>query len=399
MRVILLVTDLELGGTPLRLARLAVGLRRSGVDVIAGCLAPPGPVSAWLEQRRVRTFACHARDARDWRAVCLLLDIVRCVRPALIHATLTHANVAARVVGALAGVPVLTSTATIEVERRWHAWIERATARLDCGHIVNSRTLAGHAVRVFHRPRNRVYVVPATVRGAADGSNGPAAYALVPEREPIGAPERESCDAVARGEADRPDRAAARLRFGMKEHEFAVFWVGRLDPVKRVDLLVRVAEIMNAAPTRFVLVGDGPERAAIERLLSLSSAQGRVTLAGWQDDLSAAWAAADAFVLPSRTEGMPNALLEAMGAGLAAVASDIPSIRELQGEPPRLLLATPGDAKSFADALEFLRANPAARGELGSRAAAWVRETFSDDAVVDATLAAYRRVLNAAPAP
>ncbi|MGE0480137.1 MAG: glycosyltransferase [Phycisphaerae bacterium] len=380
MRVMLLVTDLEFGGTPLRLARLGIGLRRRSVDVVVGCLASPGPVSAMLERHGVRTFACRARGARDWRAVRLLMDIVRCVRPALIHATLTHANVAARLVGALAGVPVLTSTATIEVERRWHAWIERATARLDRGHVVNSRTLAEHAVRVFHRPRNRVYVVPASVRGATDGLHSPA---VVRDRESCGAPT----------EMDRPDRDAARRRFGITEHEFAVFWVGRLDPVKRVDLLVRVAEIMNTAPTRIVLVGDGPERAAIERLLSLSSAKGRVTLAGWHDDLADVWAAADAFVLPSRTEGMPNALLEAMAAAVPAVASDIPSIRELQGDPPRLLLATSGDAKSFADALEFLRANPAARRELGARAAASVWEKGSDEAVVSATLMVYRRVL------
>ncbi len=94
MRVALLVTDLERGGTPLRLVRLARGLSAAGVEVHAGCLAPRGPLSSELTAAGLATFACDAEDARDFLALKRLSQHMRRVQPDLIHATLLHANVA-----------------------------------------------------------------------------------------------------------------------------------------------------------------------------------------------------------------------------------------------------------------------------------------------------------------
>ncbi|MBU0641199.1 MAG: glycosyltransferase [Planctomycetes bacterium] len=359
MRVMLLVTDLERGGTPLRIARLACGLRAAGADVSAGCLAPPGPVSAELEARGIDTFSCAARDARDVRALQRLARQVRRLRPDLIHATLTHANVAARVVGLVCHVPVLTSTATIEVERRWHRWAELLTARLDRGHIVNSETLARHVAEAFWLPERHIHVVP-----------------------PLLAP-------VPR----RTERAAARERLGIPAHEFVVLWVGRLDPVKRIDLIVRCAEIMGVVPCRFLLAGDGPQRPAVEQMVRLSSSAPRLHLLGWQTGLGPLLSAADAFLFPSLTEGMPNAVLEAMQFGLPVVGSDVPTLRELSGAGTRLMLVESAEPKAFADALLWLRENDDHRLALGQRAAAWVAGVGDSRVAVWAVLGVYRRVV------
>src|SRR5262245_23746419 len=160
LRVVLLVTDLQRGGTPLRLAGLARGLKAAGVDVHVGCLAGRGPVSEELEAAGIPTFACGAKNARSFWALLRLIGHLRRIQPDLIHATLPHANVAARLVGGYLGIPVVTSTATIEVERRWHRWIERRTAGWDRGHIVSSRALAEHVRTAFRVPAKRVHVVP-----------------------------------------------------------------------------------------------------------------------------------------------------------------------------------------------------------------------------------------------
>ncbi|MFQ5805314.1 MAG: glycosyltransferase family 4 protein [Phycisphaerae bacterium] len=359
MRIALLVTDFQRGGTPLRLARLAEGLKRAGIDVSVGCLAPAGPVSDGLQSATIPTFACDARSAGDLFALRRLGRHLRRLGPDLVHATLTHANVAARLVGDWLHIPVVTSTATIEVERRWHLTVERCTAGMDCGHIVNSQALAGHVAEAFGLSRDRIHVVP-------------------PSLAPLPA---------------RVDRRAARRQLNLSEGAFVVLWVGRFDPVKRLDIAVRCAEILSDLPSHLLLAGDGPARRHVENLARCSSASQRIHLPGWQDDLGPAFCAADAFLFPSRTEGMPNAVLQAMAFGLPVVASDIPALRELAGDDERVLLIKGPDADKYAAALRELREHGEGSQALGRRAANWARAHLDPEETVRATIAVYERVL------
>jgi glycosyltransferase involved in cell wall biosynthesis len=349
----LLVTDLARGGTPLRIARLARGLHAAGVDVHAGCLAPRGPVSDDLEAAGIPTFACDAEDARDMLAVRRLSQHVSRIHPDLIHATLMHANVAARLVGALRRVPVIASTATIEVERPWHRALERATAGLERAHIVNSRAVAEHVIRIFGLPRQRVFIVP-------------------PSLDPW---------------PQRAPRAAARAALQIPDREFVVAWVGRLDPVKRLDILIQCAAVLTAVPARFLVVGDGPDRPRLEQLLRHSGAGQRV-----RTDTDAILSAADAFLFPSLTEGMPNAVLEAMACGLPVVASDIPVLRELAAGGERCLLVPGDDPRAYAAALLKLRDDPVLCVALARRAAEWAQTHLDPQQTINAVLQIYNRV-------
>lgn len=359
MRIALLVTDLQRGGTPLRLAHLARGLAQADIDVSVGCLAPPGPVSDELEAGGIVTFACGAQSVSDVFALRRLARHLRRLQPDLIHATLTHANVAARIVGDWLRIPVLTSTATIEVERRWHLIIERCTAAMDCGHIVNSQALAAHVANVLRVPANRIHVVPPFI-------------AAVPERI---------------------DRSAARRQLGVPDDAFTLLWVGRFDPVKRLDLAIRCVELPAELPCQLVLAGDGPARGHVEDLVRQSSARERIHLLGWQTDLAPALSAADVFLFPSRTEGMPNAVLQAMAFGLPIVGSDIPALRELCGDGERMLLLAGDDAGEYAAALRNLREDNDLRERLGHRAADWAAAHLDLEKSVQATIAVYEHVL------
>jgi glycosyltransferase involved in cell wall biosynthesis len=254
---------------------------------------------------------------------------------------------------------VLTSTATIEVERRWHRWIERRTARWDSGHIVNSRALAEHVERAFAVPRERIHVVPMAL-----------------ERFPT-----------------RVDRAAARRQFEIGDDEFAVLWAGRFDPVKRMDLILDVARGLASGPFRFLLAGDGPIRAEIEA--SLAARPAPAALLGWMDDLSPVLSAADAFLFPSLTEGTPNAVLQAMAAGVPVVGSDIPALRELAGDEGRIRLVSGSSSRVYADELRRLRDDASAREQLATQSQAWARENLDFSKLVAATIAVYERVLAA----
>jgi glycosyltransferase involved in cell wall biosynthesis len=386
MRVVLLVTDHQPGGTPLRVARLARGLHARGIEVHAGCLASRGPVTDLLDAEGIPTFCCGAHSAAGVLALVRLSRHIRRIRPDIIHSHLMHANVAARLVGWLQRVPVIGSTATIEVERRWHLRLERLTAPLEHGHVVNSRALAEHVARSFGIVTERIHVVPPSL-------------ALSDEQV---------------------DREQARAALGVALHEFAVVWVGRIDPVKRLHIIKGVAELLADLPVRFLLVGGAGPRTSrrglpsrvgehqfsslVERQFREGHAARNVTLLGWRDDIPAVLTAADAFLFPSLTEGMPNAVLEAMARGLAIVGSDIPVLRELGGlddSPPEVgcrtlprLITVAGDhAEPYADALRMLYEHPRERAELGARAAAWAQGHLRSEATVDATLAIYRSVL------
>ena len=95
-RVLLLVTDLQPGGTPLRIVRTARALGRFGFEAVVGCLAPPGPLTAILEQDRIATFASNAANRWDLTAAYRLAKHIGGINPDLIHSTLFHANIAAR---------------------------------------------------------------------------------------------------------------------------------------------------------------------------------------------------------------------------------------------------------------------------------------------------------------
>ncbi len=157
--------------------------------------------------------------------------------------------------------------------------------------------------------------------------------------------------------------------------------MGRLAPQKGFDLLIDA--FAQAAASRpdwsLVILGEGPERQHLEEQIQLRGLEGRVRLLGWVADPNAVLGDCDAFVLSSRFEGFPNALLEAMALGLPAVAVDCPSgpadiIRnEVDG-----LLVPLGDVPALTTALRRLMSDEQLRHQLG-REAVQVVERFSSE--------------------
>lgn len=158
------------------------------------------------------------------------------------------------------------------------------------------------------------------------------------------------------GRVFRPQRipAAEAQEAAPRAPGRVVLFVGRLDPIKCVDRLIEAWALLRArgalsAPDRLVIIGDGPCRPALERLgagapvrFTGSIAQGEV--ADWV-------ARAAALCLPSRNEGTPNVVVEALACGVPVVASRVGGIPQLVRDGVNGLLAAPGDAAALADAL------------------------------------------------
>ncbi len=170
--------------------------------------------------------------------------------------------------------------------------------------------------------------------------------------------------------------------------------MGRLTRQKGFDLLLRaVASLPVRNPeVEVVLAGEGPEGSALRRLAEELGLGGRVRLAGNVEDPGALLRSAVLFVLPSRFEGFPNVLLEAMAEGVAVVATDCPSgPSEIVEDGRNGLLVPPEDTKALAAAIDRLLDDPALRARLGAEAKK-VRDRYS----IEATLERWDEVLREA---
>ncbi len=361
LRVLLLSTDLQRGGLPLRLVRLARRFHEINIEPIVGCLAPPGPLSDVLREAGIETFACNAAGRFDPRCLGVLAAYVRRCDPDLIHASLFHANLAARLVGRLDRPrPIITSTVTIEIERRWHRAVESLTAGVSDLHVANSQAVARHLLDELGFDADRMLVI------------------------------RNAVDFSELDHAALPDRSALKLDGGAS----LIVWAGRMDPVKNLPTLIDVVgRLSHQRRVQAVLLGDGPERGRVEAMVENRGLSQIVRVFGWSDNVAGWLKTADALFFPSLTEGSPNVLLEALVVGCPVVTSDAAACVELICEAGRGVTCHPYDTDGMMRALcaildEKERARASARS-----GAARIRALHDMPAVLGAWRAAYDRAM------
>lgn len=372
LRIALVIGTLNRGGAEGQLCRLAVELHRAGHHVRVFCLSQGGPLAELLDTNGVQWKVMGLRGfpwrLTEWRRRARagtggqLRASIRSVRelwrefkqfePDVCHAWLWWSYVLAVPVAALAGVPVRIIGLRGLVKKE-ALFLRRALALpatlLASAAIANSEAvLADHAAVSTRRVRHR-WVVP-------NGLDLPAVQADPSREPPVGV-----C-------------------------------VANLIPYKgHSDLLEAVSAM--AAPPLIRCLGEGPARGTIEQEIVRLDLPGFVRLEGSRDDPMSALLTAQFFVLPSRTEGSPNALLEAMAAGLPVVATAVGGVPDLVCDGVTGLLVPPEDPVALGAALTRLVENPALRTTLGVAARARASE-FSWGRCLELHLARYRELLD-----
>ncbi len=359
----MLITDLKTGGVPLHVYRLATSLDPHEFDLQVACLSPPGEVAAMLNDAGIETFACGARTPWDARALWRLARVIRGQRPDLVHAFLFHANTAACLIGPLVGVApgrIITEIQTVEIDRPWHLAVGGLSSRL-CRYVVgNSPAVVDHLQRAGHVPAARLKLIV----GGVD-----------PDRFADAIP-------VDRGSLDVPDDA------------FLLLWVGRLDPVKGLDELIDAVALLNDSRIRLVLAGEGPYESTTRRRVADAGLTDRARFLGRRGDVPNLLASADMFVFPSRTEGLPNALLEAMAAERPIVTTDVAGCRDLIADGQTGLLVPPRQPAQLADAIRRLIDDADLAARLGRAAKLHVTDRYSFAATVAKYAMLYRQTVD-----
>lgn len=359
-RIALCITELDPGGAENALATLARGLDRTAWEPHLYCVGPDTPLAEAVRKDGIPVTCLGARSWRDAGLIVRLTRELRRFRPALLQTFLFHGNLAGRIAGWRAGVPVIVSGIRVaDGEHPWHVRLERWTRRFVSHHVCVSEGVAEFVAREMQVPRSEMSVIP----------NG------------VDTRRFAAAEPVHWSDLGLPADAEVLLN------------VGRLTPQKGQDLLIRSFANLRSERQHLVIVGDGALERSLKELTRQLAVEDRVHLVGRRNDVPTLLAGARGFVLSSHWEGMPNVVLEAMAAGCPVVATDVEGVRELLGENVRGLVVPPNDSAVLAAALQGLLAE---RLKAEARAAAardWVASEMTPERMVERYDALYRRLL------
>ena len=352
-RILLLNTDLEIGGTPTVVRELALRLRDASMTVDVASLKSIGPVGEQLKKLGVDVTAFDARSTLDLlRVRRALTDHIQSHGYDTVFSFLVHGNtLAALVRQKCPGVSRwIQSIQTTQARPKWHWHMQRFASRAADVIIVPSESVAQIAHDRSGIARERIVVIP----NAIDVERFVSAQHSV-FMNPVG-----------------------RITF-----------VGRLDPVKRVDDLINAHHHL---PDSFVLDvwGEGSERAHLEALIVARKLSERVKLRGATADLISIYQQADVLVLPSDSEGFGLVLIEAMAASVPVIGTNVPGIRDVIRHQENGLLVPARDPHAIAQAIMKLAADRSLQLRLIENGLKDVRAKYSWASVIQS----YRQLLS-----
>lgn len=183
------------------------------------------------------------------------------------------------------------------------------------------------------------------------------------------------------------------LRTLRADGRLIIGYIGQLIARKRLDTLIEAFHRVRYRDKHLCIVGDGPMRAALEQLASRLGESERISFFGFREDRVALLKGFDVFVLPSELEGIPRCLMEAMGAGIPVVATDIPGCRELVVAEVTGLLFVPGDVDGLVTQLERVAVDVNLRKYLTLKGRQRVQDEYSAEAMAKKYLALYGMLL------
>ncbi len=350
MRIDFVITELFVGGAELCLTELAIGLAASGDDVRVFSLASlPGGQQRHLVQRleaanipvesagadRATQFLSASRAVKSWLASS---------PPDICQTFLHHANLLGTFAAKSAGVETIVGGLRVAEAKMFRCWLERQAVKRMTSLVCVSQAVADFAANRLSCPAKKLIVIP----NGVDVSRFAAA-------EPF-----------CWNDIDWPADSIVTL------------FVGRLHPQKGLDLIQ--AQIDRLAPGgsnhRVLLVGDGPLREDLQRWAA-AVGQDRVKLLGWQPEIAPLIRAARVLLLPSRYEGMPNVVLEAMASGKPVVCSRVEGIQELLAHDRDQQSFVSGDTGAMAALVESFLGDKTHSSETGIKNQQRVRDKFS----------------------
>jgi glycosyltransferase involved in cell wall biosynthesis len=379
--ILYLIDSLAPGGAERSLVEMAPYLIAGGIDLSVAVLHDRAGLAGQLEEHNVPVAVVGRRGRVSW--LIGVASLLRQRRPDLVHTTLFDSDIVGRTAAALRRIPVVSTLAntTYGPEHFAEGGVSKlklggaqiadaVSARLVCRFHAVSQSVADTCAARLRLPRARIEVIP---RGR---------------------------DVARMGRASADRRHEVRGRLGIPLNAVLVLAVARQERQKGLDVLVKAFPIVTRRfPDAMLVVAgrEGRATADLQRIRTEIAVEPYVHFLGERADVADLLCAADAFVLPSRREGLPGSVLEAMAMGAPVVASDLPTVREAVPDDRFAVLVRPEDPLALGNALASVLADRpgAIRRALAARTR--FEEQFDIAAVGRAMVSFYRRALFASP--
>lgn len=299
VRIVFCITELDPGGAERALWQLLRHLDRRRFEPLVVSLKSGGQIA-----ENVRALGIEVRELGMTRALGLPQAISRLKQmlldfePQIVQGFLFHANLVSRIAAKLARVPVVLSGVRVAERRdRGYLWMDRITSGLVDRYICVSQAVASFTVQVGRIPAHKVVVI---VNGVDQDVDAAPSW--------------------------------NRQELGIAEGQTALLFVGRLDRQKGIDALLEAMPDLSQSNygCHLICVGQGPLEGSLKARSQQLGLATRVHFLGYLQEVRGAYQSADLLVLPSRWEGMPNVVLEALASGLPVCVSTVEGIPEIR---------------------------------------------------------------------
>jgi glycosyltransferase involved in cell wall biosynthesis len=388
IRVLRLITRLNVGGPAIQAITLSDRLTARGFEtrLVHGRLSdgegdmryllPPG-----VDAVDVPSLQRSVAPARDAQALLAISRLLGQTRPAIVHTHTAKAGSLGRIAAAIYNRTTGRSTPA-RVVHTYHGHV------LDGYFSPRTERLVTFAERRLARMTDAIVAISPRIRSdlLEDRRIGSAGqYHVIP----LG------FDLRALIAIDDDARRAARMALDLPGDAHVVTSVGRLTAIKQHHLFLEAAQrIARRDPAAlFLIAGDGELRPQLEALARDLGIGERTRFLGWRRDLAIIYAATDVFLLTSRNEGTPVALIESLASAVPGVSTDVGGVRDVIDTPEVGLVAPFGDAGALADAVGSLLSDEARRRAMGARGRRAMIARYGVDRLVDDVEALYLNLL------
>jgi L-malate glycosyltransferase len=352
MKIAHVVDSMEVGGAETLVSQMCRMQRDLGHEP---CVYAVAALGALGERMRTEGFVVQSDVGRHLPDAALrFFRIFRASRPAVVHLHNPTPTIYAATSARIAGVPSIVSTrhSLVAPPRNRVMELKYAVAANSCDWIVGICDATANNLRIAHRAFTRKIV--------------------------------------------RIYNGALPLPLTAKEHwppkaGFTLVYVGRLEPVKNHALLLHAfrAALSSMPDLRLWMVGDGTERTMLERLAGELEISAEVTFWGQQLDVAPFFSAADAFIMSSKSEGLPMSLLQAFSLGLPAIVTDVGGMAEVVRLARAGITVSPSDPGEMATAIVRMAGSSSEREQFSINAKDCFQSSFTLQAMVDGYMTLY----------
>lgn len=362
IKILHILPNLGVGGTEKIILSLCTGLDRATFQQAVISLKSGGRTAEDLAKANIPVELLNSADGFGAgildlpRLYSVLKHKIKEYGPDIVHTWLTRANVIGRLAARAAGIDsVISSLRVMEAEKKYHLWSERLTHRFCRKVTVNSTLLKNFAAEEIGIPEEKLVLI----------FNG----------------------------IETPSLSAATSNPGT--HPLKVGTMGRLHRQKGIDVFLKAAKIIiqNFPETKILVAGEGPERSSLEKLAEDLRIGNQVQFLGVKNQTEFL-STLDIFVLASRWEGMPNAVMEAMALQKPVVLTTVAGATDLIEDHQQGLLVPPEDEIRCAEAIRELVQNPDLRRTLARQAFEKIEKEFSLKKMLEAYAKLYCSLAN-----